>query len=59
MVTSIAVRRPRRSANRPSRNPPSGRKKNASAYVASVLISASAAFSLGKIWVAKKMLNVA
>jgi hypothetical protein len=31
MVSIIAVRRPRRSAKRPSSQPPSGRKKNASA----------------------------
>jgi hypothetical protein len=59
MVSSIPALRPRRSAKRPSRMPPNGRKKKASAYVEVAPISARAWFSAGKNWPAKKTTNVA
>ena len=51
--TSIAPRRPVRSATRPIIQPPRGRKKNAAPKVAKVSRSARSSFSFGKIWVAK------
>ena len=53
IVSSIACLRPRRSAYRPSSMPPSGRKKNATAYVAKVPTNAACSLASEKIWVAK------